>query len=188
METSDVIVPGVGDGRGWISLGAGHHHQPAVSLQVHVHAGPIAARTVMAVTRHADINQSLIEGPQGIVIEPQPAHNSCAKIFYDDVSHNGQAESQLFPGFTFEIYGYCALASIGVQIRGMTPLTIHEGRLPGMVRMLAALYPDDVGPKVGEQAGAEGSGQHVGEVEDPDSSQRSRCSIVHIAIQAVILS
>jgi len=49
VQSSDIVVPGVRDGHGRVILGAVHEHQPAVTLQVHVHARPVSPWAVMTV-------------------------------------------------------------------------------------------------------------------------------------------
>jgi hypothetical protein len=40
-----------------------------------------------------------------------------------------------------------------------------------MIRMLTTFHPNHIGAQIGQQAGAERAGEHVGEIQDSDSRQ-----------------
>src|SRR5918995_6562550 len=112
MEPTNVVIPRIGNGGGRIAFGAGDRHQTAVSLQVHIHAGPIAARAVVTITRHADINDSRIELFNRRKIELEPAHDASAEIFDYHICDRGELEREFLSAGVFKVDADRAFAAV----------------------------------------------------------------------------
>ena len=116
MQAADVVIPRIRDRRRRIAFGTRDHHQAAVALEVHVHAGPVAARTVMTVARHADVDQFGMSRAQTLVTESQPFHYPGAEIFDHDIRRRGQARCDSLAGFVLQVDGDGPFAAVGVQV------------------------------------------------------------------------
>ena len=73
------------------------------------------------------------------------------------------------------------------KLGSVASVTGHEG-WPGMIRVFAALDPHYIRAQVGEQTGAEGAGEHVGEIQHAIPGQRSGWSGFGGCLHGVILS
>ena len=183
VEPADVVVPGVGDGGGRISLGAGDLHEARTALQVHVHAGPVASRAAVAVAGHAGEYQSGVGFPEGFVTQPQAGHDSGAEVLHHHVRGRGQPTGDVPAGGVLQVDGHRALVAVGVEVRCVASVRVPVGRRPRKIGMPAALDPHHVRPQVRQQPGAERRRQHVAEVEDADPGQgRSAVVRCHSAL------
>ena len=151
---------------------------PGVGLEGHIHADPVAPRAGVAEARHADEDEGRVQGLEVRVAQPQPFHYPGAEVFDQYVRFGCQARGQLPPSGGLQIEGDGPLVPVDVEEEGGPVLAAvrREIDLGGAqaVRPRGRLHLENLGPQVGQQPGAEGAGQHVAEVEDPDAVQGRR--------------
>ena len=155
-------------------VGAGDLHEPRGALEVHVHAGPVAARPAVSVARHACEYQPGIVPRERFVSQAQAVHHPCAEVLHHHVRDGRQPLGDIPARRVLQVDGHRALVAVGVEIGGVAPVRVPVGRRPREVRMPAALHPHHVRAQVRQQPGAERRRQHVPKVEDTDSVQGGR--------------
>jgi hypothetical protein len=150
MQPADIVVPRIRNRRGRFVFRPGDHHQSAVSLEIHVHASPMTARTLMTISRHTDIDQRRIAQLERLVAKCQALHYTGAEILNNYVRNACEFARELLPFRVFQVDRDGAFAAVGVEIRRMASIIANKCRGPGMVRMFAAFHANDIRAQIGE--------------------------------------
>ena len=175
----DVADPGA-DLQRVLAVRAGDAHDPAHRLRHDVEGRPVGigtgARTRIAEAAHGGIDQAGVELGQALVGQTQALHRAGAEILHQHIGLLDQAADDGLAGRGLEVDGNALLVAVDALVvtAEVTCLVV------GKVRRRAAghvapgrLHLDHLGALVGKQHGAEGSGQHLRQVDHPQSGQRA---------------
>src|SRR5579871_2837890 len=175
MQTTDIVAPRIAD-RNWrIVFLPRDHHQADRSLQINVHADPIAPRPLLSITGHAGVHEARIRRLQAGVVEPETAHDARAEVLDHHIGRGGEANCQVAALAGLEVNGERALGAVAAQIGSRAILTLLVPRLPctraEAVGAQAALHAHYIGAEIGKEPRAERPCQHVGKVQHPNASE-----------------
>ena len=147
---------------------AGDRHDPAEGLHERLVAGAVLARPRAPEGRDRAVHEPGVQRGERVVAEPERFHGAGPEILDEDVGARDEALEGLDALGLLEIERDVALVAVDDEEGRGLPVLVGRPR----ARLVAApgvLHLDDVGAEVGEEHGAEGTGQDTGAIDDTDA-------------------
>ena len=159
---------------------AGQAEDPVQAQVVHVVAGAVAVRAVLAVAGDRAVDEGRVRLAQHVEADAELVEHAGPEALDQHVGRLGQLEQGLAAPLLLQVEADRALVAVqrevdrraGAERRVLLGAVV--GRRPAHVVALAGVLDlDHVGAEVGEQQRAEAAGEQAGEVEDLDVLQRA---------------
>jgi hypothetical protein len=146
-------------------------HDAGEGLHEGLVAGRVLARPGAAERGDRTVDQPRIDRRQRLVAEAEALHGARAEVLDEDVGRPDERLDHVHRLGRLEIERHAALVAVEEQVgRGLAVLVRGPGA--GLVARARVLDLDDVGPKIGEEGPAPGTGDDAGEIEDADAVER----------------
>lgn len=133
---------------------------------------PRAPRTVLAVATDRGVDDTRVADRDRLVIQPEGGERTGPEVLHDHVGGVAEPKSNIAGTRRVEVDAHVALASVLLRVVARD-LPVAGERLPGQVAT-RRFELDDFGTQVEQRLGAVGTGQHAGEINDPDAFERKR--------------
>jgi len=177
LHPRDDVAHGGAHPAGRAALGPGDAHEPAVGLGHHVIGGPLGVLGQRVVTEAADgaIDDSRIDLLQVLPVQAHLLHGRGPEVLHNHVGLLDHLDQDVLGLLVLEVQHDPFLVAVEAD-EVAAEVLVH---LPGKRPELAGIVPvgrldvDDLGPEVGEDHRRRGGGQHVTQVNDSDTFQRS---------------
>ena len=147
---------------------AGGAHQAAHRLGDDVVARAQPIRPGVAEAGDRRIDQPRVHGLQRVVAQAELVHRAGAVVLHHHVGGLHEVEEQLAAGLEVERHALLAAVQVHVVRAFAVPERCEVARV---VAAAGLLDLDDLGAHVGQHHGAEGAGEHAGQVEDAQSGE-----------------
>jgi hypothetical protein len=149
----------------------GDVHQPRLTLDHHVVAGFVPARPGGAVAGNRTVDQPRVQLARAIRTESEPLERARPEVLDHHVGGAEKLREERPSVGRLEIDRHALLVAIDAEeVRAPAA----DERAPGsrIVAVPRILDLDHLGTHVAQQHGAEGTGEHAGEVDDLEAAQR----------------
>jgi hypothetical protein len=151
--------------------GPGHAHEAAHGLGHEVHRRALHVRPAAAEPVHAADHQRRVQLAQPLRAQPHLGQHPGAEVLRQHVGPAQQVGQHRLPRGRAQVEGEGTLVAVELGEVPAQPLDHHAGGAHGIGRA-GRLDLHHVGAHVGEEHGAERSGQDAGEVDDADAGER----------------